>query len=113
MSRLRAGWEWFRKWAWAFVLGLVAVLGAGLVWNASRRRTARLADELAVEKARRKVAALDARRAALDERDAAHAAEIEAIREERQAIAREVVGLDADVAAMTDEEVADAFRDLY
>jgi len=113
VTRLRAAWDWFRKWAWAFVLGLVAVLGAGLVWNASRRRTARIADELAVEKARRKVAALDARRAALDERDTEHAAEIAAIREERQAIAREIVGLDADVAAMTDEEVADAFRDLY
>lgn len=113
MKKLAEGWAWFKKWAWAFALGLTAILGAGIAWDASRRRTARLADELAVEKARRKVAALDARRAALDEADEGAKAEIATIREERAAIAREIVALDNDVAAMSDEEVERAFRDLY
>lgn len=113
MTKLREAWAWFKEWAWAISLGLVAILGAGIVWDSSRRRTAKIADELAVERAKNKVAALDARREALNEADAAHVEEITAIQTERAAVAREIVALDNDVSAMSDEEVERAFRDLY
>lgn len=113
MKKLAEVWAWLKKWGLAIAGVLAAILGAGIVWDASKRRTARLADELAVEKARRKVAALDAQRAALDARDEAHVEEIKRIETERQVIARETVALDRDVAAMSDEEVERAFRDLF
>ena len=113
MEGLKKVWAWVKANVVGLLVGLVAVLGAGWLWGYHRRRVRSLEDELAVERAQRRVAALDARRKALEERGAEAAAELAALESERREVQRQTVALAGDVAALSDEEVERAFRDLY
>lgn len=113
MTRLRVVWAWLKSNAVALLVGLVAILGAGWLWGLHRGRVRRLQDEVAIEKAHRRVAALDARREALREQGEAAAAEIAKLEAERVEVQRQTVALSEEVSEMSDEEVERAFRDLY
>lgn len=124
MERLRKFWKklvvyakavaaWCRAHGKVVAATLVAILGAGWAIQYHQRKTRSLRDDLAVSKARGKVAALDARREALRERGEAAKAELATLAEERAAIQRETLSLSGDVSKLTDAEVERAFRDLY
>lgn len=108
----RAG-DWFKKYVKPLAVALVAMLGAGIFWKYHRGKIRSLEDQAAIEKAHRKVAALDARREALAERAAENAEAITAIQSEREAVQREAVALESEVADMSPDELENAFRELY
>jgi len=103
-------WEILRRWGAVILAALLVVFGAGWVWN--RRRSRRVADQLAVEKATKEIERLRAIREQLAERlgekDEA-IAEIDASIEENKA---DIIAAYEDFERMSDDEVADVFRRL-
>jgi len=110
---LKKAWAWIRANVAAIVVGVVAVLGAGVFWGYHQRKIRSLEAEVAIKEAHRRMAALDARRKALAEQAEANAEEIAEVQKERLEIQREAVALDTEVAGMSDADVEAAFRDLY
>lgn len=113
MSWLKEAWAWLCRNVWAVVVALVAMLGAGIFWQYRKGKILKLEDQVALEKARRQLAALDARRKELEKQSNGKAVEIEALRVQRMNVKREVVQTVEKVGAMTDAEVESAFQDLY
>lgn len=104
---------WLKRNVWAVVVALVAALGAGIFCAYHRGKVRSLETQAAVERAHRRVAALNAEREALEERRTVNAERIERLEEEKKTIQAEAVALEEDVKGKTDEEIARAFRDLY
>ncbi len=113
MTAIRKAFAWIGRNVWALVVALVAILGAGIAWEYHKGKIRSLEDAKAIEEARAAVAALDAERIALAERKVENKKRIYELRVERREIQAELVGLDQDVAAMSDAEVEAAFRELY
>ena len=113
MTWLLGAWGWVRSRATWILGGLSLVLAGLLLWSRHRARVGSLKDAVAVEAAGRKVAALDARREALAEREDDVSAELAQVEAERAKVLREAVSRAEDVEGMSDTEVVEAWRDLY
>ena len=66
-GKMRSAWHWARDNAAALLGGLAALLAVAWGIHYARRRAGGLSDRVAVESARREIAALTARRDALTE----------------------------------------------
>ncbi len=113
LDKAKAAGKWLASNLWFVVTALVAMLGAGIFWGYHRGKIRKLEDEKAIAEARTKVAALDAEREAIGERREENAERIAEIHEERRLVQEELVSIEGDVAAMDEDELEAAFRDLY
>lgn len=112
-DKAKAAGKWLASNVWVVVVALVAMLGAGIFWGYHRGKIRSLEDEKAIAEAHAKVSALDAEREALEERRKENAERIVELRKERRMVQAELVAIEDDVAAMDDDELERAFRDLY
>ena len=113
VSTIARAWGWTKRNAVALLSAIAVVLAGVLAWTTHRRRVGSLRDEIAVEKAGKLVAALDARREALAERDDDVAEEIAEVQRERTRVMREAVAIVDDVERMSDEQVVRAWQEIY
>lgn len=105
--------RWIKDHALAILGGIGAILAAVLtvVWH--RQRVSDLKDAAAVAEAQTKVAALDARREVLAEREGEFAEELAEIDKTRATIKREIVEVEKEVEGLSDEEVEAEFAKLF
>ena len=113
MKKIKGAWGWFRDNLVVILVGVVAVLGAGIFWGYHNKKIRSLESEVAIKEAHRQVAGLDARREVLEVQAEENAEAIGVVQEQRRHIQRQVAALDHDVSEMSDDEVEEAFRDMY
>jgi len=105
-------WAWLKKWG-ALLFGVLLVLvGAGWLWQRRSNELGRVKDELAVSKAKERIAFLkgqreEVARAVGEDDDAVKIIDDELARNRREVIEAHEFG-----QGMTDQEVADAFDRL-
>lgn len=109
---MKKAWRWVCDHVSTILVFLVAVLGAGMLWDYQRRKLLSLKEQLAVQKAKSEIAALQARKTALLERADEKTAEIEEIDRKLVENRRMIVAQHEDVATMSDREIEDAFARL-
>lgn len=109
MIWLRYSWVWLKDHLTAILGGLVLVLGAYLLWRRQQGQIASLSDALAVERARRDVAALQERRRSLMAQADEKSAEVAAVDAQLVANQRAAVEAATRVQGMSDAEVASEF----
>ncbi len=105
--------SWLKDNITALLAGLVALGGIvlGIIWH--RQRVSELKDANAVAVAQNKVAALDARREVLAEREEEFAEELVEVDKARVSIKREIVEVEKEVEGLSDDEVEAEFAKLF
>ena len=106
-------WRWVRDHVEAVAVAAVAIVLGFLAWGAYQRKVARLNDAIKVERARVRVAGLEARRETYEAREAELEREEVKISAEIAAVRREAVAVREDVEGKSDDEIAARFNELY
>lgn len=105
-------WEWLKKWGAAIAGVLLAVLGAGWLWQRKSRELGRVKDRLAVERVKRDIARLQGMRKEISKRVGEKDEAIEGIDRQLAENRRAIVEAHEHGEGMSDEEVDEAFRRL-
>lgn len=113
VTTLLAVWHWIREHVEAVSVAAIALLLGFIAWGAWRRQVNSLRDAIAVEKARARVAALEARREAHEARDAELEREENELTEALHAARRQAVAVREEVEGKSNEEIAARFNSLY
>jgi len=112
MDKLKGAWRWVRDHAVAILGAIAALLAVAWGIHYARRRIGGLRDRVAVEEARREIAADTARRDALIEQADGREADVEEIDARLAANHRRIVEAHEGTEGMADSEVEDAFARL-
>ena len=113
MTWLKRAWAWLTHNLWVLAVAAGAMLGAGVLWQYRKGRILKLEDDVALEQARAKVAALDARRAALAAQSDADQAALDRLAKDRAALKVEAAAIVQRVDRMDGPDLERAFRELY
>lgn len=109
---MSAAWAWLKEHALALVAGIATLLGALLLYKRHRDELRSVRDALAVEKARRDVSTLTAKRDVILQTTHAQDAKVVELDQRIADNKRLVVETRNRVQDLTDEEIADSFRRL-
>jgi predicted HNH restriction endonuclease len=106
-------WDWIKK-SWAYVaIAASVVVGFFFYWRRREDKIDSLEDQLAVEKASKKVAHLEGSLSEQEKQIEEKKVEIITLQREREAVRQQLGQVHEATKGMTNEEVADAFRKLY
>jgi hypothetical protein len=104
---------WFKNNIWSLVVGLIAVLGAGIFWRYHRGQIQDIRLRGILGAAKAKVELLDSGIKDLKVDFDRNRSEIKVIETKRKKLLRDIVRIQHNVEIMSDEEIERSFQDLF
>lgn len=104
---------WLKENVGSVIVAFIAALGAGIFWSYHKGRIRSFESQKAIERAHKEVAHIDGQIAELETRKEENRSQINRLQESRHLLQRQTLKIEQDVRKMTDEQIEQAFKDLY